>query len=360
MSMKMQARMPGAPTLRGSGVTAPIRITSSSLAGMKTVSKAMPTEHRLRGETRNHEPMARHVSWRAGGIAEHAYLPADLSDLQLFLAALPDSEPVIFVGLGSNLLVRDGGLRGTVVFTHRALREIRLEHASAERGEIYAEAGVASPKVARFAAIHGLAGAEFLAGIPGTLGGALAMNAGCYGGETWKIIARVNTLDRSGALHQRTPLHYRIAYRTVTRRCRQMPGAANSAADYVDKHNCDDEWFVSATIRLAQGDGKESRNKIRELLSMRIASQPLQQPNAGSVFRNPPGEYAARLIEACGLKGRIIGGAEISPKHANFIINRGGARAADIEALIDLAQDAVAHKFGIDLEREVRIIGERA
>jgi UDP-N-acetylmuramate dehydrogenase len=327
---------------------------------MKIVSKAMQSKCHLRGELRNDEPMAGHVSWRAGGIAEHAYLPADLADLQAFLATLPDSEPVIFVGLGSNLLVRDGGLRGTVVFTHRALREIRLEHISAGRGEIYVEAGVASPKVARFAAMHGLAGAEFLAGIPGTVGGALAMNAGCYGGETWKIVARVNTLDRSGVLQQRTPLHYRIAYRTVTRRCRQMPGIAHAAAEHVDKREFSEEWFVAATFRVTQGSRNNINNNIKELLSIRSAAQPLQQPNAGSVFRNPPGNYAARLIEACGLKGHVIGGAEISPRHANFIVNRGGARAAHIEALIDLAQAAVAQKFGIILEREVRIIGERA
>jgi UDP-N-acetylmuramate dehydrogenase len=139
-----------------------------------------------------------------------------------------------------------------------------------------------------------------------------------------------------------------------------MPGIAHVGADRADKNACSEEWFVSATLRLAQGDGNVSRNEIRELLSMRIASQPLQQPNAGSVFRNPPDGYAARLIEACGLKGQVIGGAEISPKHANFIVNRGSARAEHIEALIDIAQDAVAQKFGIILQREVRIIGERA
>ena len=317
----------------------------------------MQTESRLRGEMRFKEPMARHVSWRAGGIADRAYLPADLADLQAFLGALPDSEPVHFVGLGSNLLVRDGGLRGTVVFTHRALREIRLERESAEHGEIYAEAGVASPRVARFAAMHGLAGAEFLAGVPGTVGGALAMNAGCYGGETWEFVVGVNTVDRSGALHQFTPQHYRIGYRSVAKRCRQIPTVA--PADIVDKHGGSEEWFVAAIFRVGRGDRNKSLIKIRELISKRIASQPLQQPNAGSVFRNPPDDHAARLIEACGLKGHAIGGAGISRRHANFIVNLGGARAADIEALIDLAQHTVAQEFGIVLEREVRIIGER-
>lgn len=296
----------------------------------------------LRGEWREREPMARHVSWRAGGAVDRAYVPADLGDLGEFLSALPATEPVYFVGLGSNLLVRDGGLRGTVVFTHGVLKQIRLgDHG---RGEVYAEAGVASPKVARFAALHDLTGAEFLAGIPGTVGGALAMNAGCYGGETWNIVAEVTTIDRAGRLRRRTPADYEIGYRRVSLQAGEVQAS--------------EEWFVSALVRLQPGDGKKSRNIINELLSTRIASQPLSQPNAGSVFRNPPGEYAARLIEACGLKGHVIGGAMISPKHANFIVNCGGACAADIEALIDLAQAAVKQKFGVELEREVQIIGE--
>jgi UDP-N-acetylmuramate dehydrogenase len=296
----------------------------------------------LRGELKRREPMARHVSWRAGGAAERAYLPADLGDLAAFLRTLPGTEPVHFVGLGSNLLVRDGGLRGTVVLTHRALREIRIER---DGGALYAEVGVASPKVARYAATHGLAGAEFLAGIPGTLGGALAMNAGCFGGETWNVVANVTTIDRGGALRQRTRDDYEIGYRHVSLK-------ANG-----ERRNAD-EWFVAAHLRLSAGDRKESLNKIKELLMKRLSTQPLDEPNAGSVFRNPKGDHAARLIEASGLKGRAIGGARISAKHANFIVNPGGARAADIEALIELAERSVKEKFGITLEREVRIVGD--
>ena len=295
------------------------------------------------GELRKREPMARHVSWRAGGAAEAAYFPLDLADLSRFIRALPASEQVHVVGLGSNLLVRDGGLRGTVIFTHRSLRALRLApRGSGESGEIYAEAGVASPKVARFAALHELAGAEFLAGIPGTVGGALAMNAGCFGAETWEIVAIVTTLDRAGAMRERTREDYEIDYRHVR---------LNSEA-------ASEEWFVAATFRLKRGSGKESRSKIADLLKRRIATQPLADPNAGSVFRNPKGDYAARMIEACGLKGHAIGGAAISDKHANFIVNRGSARAADIEALIVLAEGRVKEKFGIVLEREVRIVGE--
>ena len=299
--------------------------------------------------------MARHVSWRAGGKVERAYLPVDLDDLGAFLATLPADEPVHFVGLGSNLLVRDAGLRGTAVFTHWALREFALTERD-EGGEITVQAGVPSPKVARYAAVHDLVGAEFLAGIPGTVGGALAMNAGCYGGETWELVRSVTTIDHAGTLRERTPAHYSIGYRTVRLRCQQIASVAPASA--MQRRTGIEEWFVSAVFGLARGDGKRSRQQVKELLEKRLAAQPLGEPNAGSVFRNPPGAYAARLIEDCGLKGRRIGGAIISPKHANFIVNTGGARAADIEALIALAQVSVKEKFGIELEREVRIVGE--
>ena len=311
---------------------------------------------RWRGELRTNEPMAQHVSWRAGGAVDRAYTPLDLVDVCAFLRSLRPDEPIYFVGLGSNLLVRDGGLRGTVIFTHRALRHIALRDSRGNGGELTVEAGVASPKVARFAAMHDLVGAEFLAGIPGTMGGALAMNAGCYGSETWDVVRRVRTVDRAGNLHERTPGHFRIAYRTV--KSRYQPLAVPRAAGASRRADAPNEWFVDAVLVLARGDGAESRRKVKELLARRIATQPLGQPNAGSVFRNPPGTYAARLIEDCGLKGHAIGGAVISPKHANFIVNTGTARAADIEALIELAERSVKQKFDVELEREVRIVGE--
>jgi UDP-N-acetylmuramate dehydrogenase len=309
----------------------------------------------LRGELRRREPMAGHVSWRAGGTAEAAYFPADLDDLVHFLRSVPAGEPLYLTGLGSNLLVRDGGLRGTVIFTHRALRDIRLDHLGALGGGVYAEAGVACPKVARYAAMNDLVGAEFLAGIPGTVGGALAMNAGCYGGETWDIVAHVLTVDRAGRTRARTREDYEIDYRHV--RLKGEGGGRNDQ-DEDDQGDHSEEWFVATSFRLKRGSGAESRRKITELLKQRIATQPLGEPNAGSVFRNPKGAYAARLIEDCGLKGRAIGNAMISDKHANFIVNRGGARAADIEALILLAEHSVREKFGIVLEREVRIVGD--
>ena len=296
----------------------------------------------LRGELRRDEPMRRHTSWRAGGTADRAFLPADLDDLCVFLRGLPDTEPVFFVGLGSNLLVRDGGIRGTVVFTHPSLRRFFLDE-GAGAAEIYAEAGVACPKVSRFAAVHNLEGAEFLSGIPGTVGGALAMNAGCYGGETWDVVDHVATINRAGKMTVRSRDEYDIGYRHC---------APKTLAE---------EWFAAAWFRLKPGDGNTSRAVMKDLLSRRIATQPLQLPNAGSVFRNPPKHHAAHLIETCGLKGFERGGARVSEKHANFIVNpKGVASAADIEWLIRHIQRIVYQMKGVYLSTEVRIVGEEA
>ncbi|MBM3345596.1 MAG: UDP-N-acetylmuramate dehydrogenase [Betaproteobacteria bacterium] len=296
----------------------------------------------LRGVLREHESMARHVSWRAGGAAWRVYAPADLADLQAFLASLAADEPLCFVGLGSNLLVRDGGFRGTMVLMHHTRGEMRLEG-----GVLYAEAGLAAPKVARYAATRGLEGAEFLAGVPGTVGGALAMNAGCYGSETWDHVLRVQTIARDGTLRERARSEYDIGYR----HCARKPVAGDTA----------EEWFVGAWFRFRAGDASRARQTIKELLAKRIAAQPLELPNAGSVFRNPPGDHAARLVDACGLKGHAVGGAQISRKHANFIVNPlRTATAADIEALIAHAQAAVKARFGIELVPEVRVVGEPA
>lgn len=308
----------------------------------------------LAGELRLNEPMHKRTSWRTGGVARRAYFPSDLLDLARFVRTIPGDEPVYIVGLGSNLLVRDGGLLGTVLFTHGALAQIRIEDSGTAAQLVYAEAGVASPKVARFAANHALSGAEFLAGIPGTVGGALAMNAGCYGSETWEIVHSVLCLRQDGELVRRVPGEFEVNYRYVMPRSR----AATDPEEKIPSR--DREWFAAAWFRLSPGDSKRSRRTIKELLERRIATQPLDQPNAGSVFRNPPGDYAARLIESCGLKGFAIGGAMVSPKHANFIINTGTATATDIESLIDKVQTMVWERCGVGLEREVRIIGERA
>jgi len=299
----------------------------------------------LRGEMRINEPMSKHTSWRAGGAAARFYKPADIDDLAVFVQGLPDDEPVIFVGLGSNLLVRDDGFHGTVVALHGKLKDLTMVKQNASDSLIYASAGVACAKVARFTALHDFTGAEFLAGIPGTMGGALAMNAGCYGAETWDIVEQVQVMDRQGQLHVRQPNNYDIGYRHV---------AAKGIGDNAKK----EEWFVGGWLRLKRGNHETSMQNIKELLVKRINSQPLNLPNSGSVFRNPPGQYAARLIESCGLKGFSVGGAMVSPKHANFITNTGGATAADIESVIQTVQGIVKNKKGIVLIQEVRIIGD--
>jgi UDP-N-acetylmuramate dehydrogenase len=302
--------------------------------GKVQVMMAAASESGLRGELMYAEPMSAHTSWRVGGPADRCYRPADLEDLKLFLASLPEDEPLLWVGLGSNLLVRDGGIRGTVILPFGGLDTLELS----DHGRLRAGAGVACAKVARFAARAGLTGAEFLAGIPGTMGGALAMNAGAFGGETWSLVAGVETLDHRGMLHQRSVGDYQIAYRSVI-------GAA-------------DEWFVSVELQLQSCDVEVAQSRIRSLLERRSATQPTQQPSCGSVFRNPPDDFAARLIESCGLKGEQIGDARVSEKHANFVVNLGQARAADIEGLIRYVQERVQQKHGVRLKAEVRIVGE--
>jgi UDP-N-acetylmuramate dehydrogenase len=315
---------------------------------------------RFAGELWLDEPMHRHTTWRTGGPVQRAYFPSDLQDLARFLRSLPPTEAVQFVGLGSNLLVRDGGVRGTIVFTHGALKQVELSQADGGL-LVYAQAGVAAPKVSRFAATHGLRGAEFLTGIPGTVGGALAMNAGCYGSETWDVVHMVLTLTRAGEIKRRMPVEFEVSYRHVALRAGERleaRGEREPLTPHASLLTSSIEFFAAAWFRLAPGDGEESRRVIRDLLQRRIASQPLGEPNAGSVFRNPPGDYAARLIESCGLKGFAIGGAAVSRKHSNFIVNTGTATSADIEALIEHVQATVKARCGVLLEREVRIIGE--
>jgi len=301
----------------------------------------------LRGELRQHESMKRHVSWRAGGHAACFYQPADLEDLALFLRHWPKDEPVVMIGLGSNLLVRDGGLPGVVIALHAKLNDLSLIEQNESSGLIYAGAGIPCAKLARFAASHNLTGAEFLAGIPGTVGGALAMNAGCYGSETWDRVERVTTIDRSGIVRERTPENYQVGYRHV-----ELQGTPSSDDTL-------DAWFTGGWFRLRPGKMESSRQAVRTLLTARIKTQPLGFPSAGSVFRNPPGDHAARLIEQCGLKGFRIGDAMVSTLHANFIVNCGHATASEIEAVIDTIQNTVYRTIGIRLITEVRIIGQR-
>ena len=281
------------------------------------------------------EPMSRHTSWRVGGPADLFIRPGDLGELREFLASLPLDMPLTWVGLGSNLLIRDGGIRGAVICTSGMPRELeRLDDT-----RVRASAGMPCATVARRCARWKLGPAAFFAGIPGTVGGALAMNAGAFGSETWDHIESVQTIDRSGALRERPRSDFAVAYRRVR-------GAAG-------------EWFLAATLALESGREGEAAI-MKALLDKRSVSQPLGPPSAGSVFRNPTGDFAGRLIEQAGLKGMRKGGAIISDKHANFILNTGEATALDIERLIEMTRATVQRKFGIDLEPEVRILGEPA
>jgi UDP-N-acetylmuramate dehydrogenase len=282
---------------------------------------------------RRDEPLSRHTSWHVGGPAEVFFNPRDREDLAAFLRAAPADVPIQWIGLGSNLLVRDGGLRGIVISTHGTLDALERLSETVVRGE----AGVACARIARQCVKWGLGPAEFFAGIPGTLGGALAMNAGAFGGETWAHVRALETIDRRGRTRRREPSEYRVAYREVI-----APAP--------------DEWFISAELTFERRPGAHA-GEVQKLLEQRKASQPIGEWSCGSVFTNPPGDHAARLIEAAGLKGFRIGDASVSHKHANFIINHGQASANELEHLIGHVRDTVARVHGVALHPEVRIVG---
>ncbi len=291
-------------------------------------------QQQIRGQLLHHEPMARHCSWRTGGIADLYFEPADKQDLSLFLSQTKKDVEINWVGLGSNLLVREGGVRGIVIGPLNRLNKIKLM----DQDKVYVECGVTCAKLARFCLQHNLGGADFLAGIPGTVGGALAMNAGAWGSETWQFVESVEMMNRRGELVFRGADEFEVAYRSVIRR--------------------PDEWFSAGIFKFPLISEQDQSN-IKALLEQRNNSQPIGQPSCGSVFKNPPGDHAARLIEACGLKGHCLGGACVSDKHANFIINANQATASDIEDLIELVQQRVKKQFGVELSTEVKIIGDR-
>jgi UDP-N-acetylmuramate dehydrogenase len=292
--------------------------------------------HLLNGKLLQDVSLADYNAWRVGGSADLLYIPSNISDLAQFIKTLPSDLPLCWLGLGSNVLIRDGGIEGAVIVTQGGLTQLT----QTDSYHIRAEAGVSCAQLARFSARLGLEGLEFMAGIPGTVGGALAMNAGCYGGETWRQVVRVETINRQGHIYLHDASDYEVGYRHV-----KKP---------------EDEWFLAGHFLLKSGEKTRSLSEIRVLLEKRNASQPTGLPNCGSVFRNPSGDYAARLIETCHLKGYKIGNAIISEKHANFIINEGTASASDIEALIEHIGNTVYKQHGVRLVPEVCIIGNRA
>jgi UDP-N-acetylmuramate dehydrogenase len=308
--------------------------------GSRASAAALPIPATYAARVRLDEPMAAHCSWHAGGAAQAFFNPRDVDELAGLLRALPLSVPVYWVGLGTNLLVRDGGIRGVVIATAGAFTRIERRSAST----IYCEASVPCARIARNCANWSLPQAEFFAGIPGSLGGALAMNAGAFGDETWRHVLSVETIDRAGQRRRRGPADYQVGYRSVA--LRTAPA----------------EWFLSAELQFDPQAvaGGTTGATIAALMQRRRETQPLGTWSCGSVFKNPPGDHAGRLIESAGLKGTRVGDALVSEKHANFIINCGQARAADLEQLIRHVQATVQQRFGIALEPEVRIVGEQS
>ncbi|MEO8755363.1 MAG: UDP-N-acetylmuramate dehydrogenase [Casimicrobiaceae bacterium] len=295
---------------------------------------SLAIEARFAPQVLRDEPLSRHTSWHVGGPADVFFMPRDRDELIAFLRTLSPDVPLLWLGLGSNLLVRDGGVRGVVIATQDALTSLE------RRGDhgVYVEAGVPCARLARQSARWHLGPAAFFAGIPGTVGGALAMNAGAFGGETWPLVREVETISRDGTVRTRAASEYDTSYRSVT------PPAQG-------------EWFLAATLGLAP---HVDETGIRDLLERRRQTQPIGEWSCGSVFTNPPGDHAARLIEACGLKGLRIGGAVVSAKHANFILNEGEARASDIDTLIARVQGEVSRRQGVKLHPEVRVVGDAA
>jgi len=289
----------------------------------------------IRGQLREYEPLARYTSWRVGGSAKRFFKPADADDLSNFLHSTPENEELTWLGLGSNVLIRDGGIPGTVIFTLGCLNGMEL----LDKQIVRAEAGITCAKLAKFCAKNGLADSSFFAGIPGTVGGALMMNAGAFGGVTWQHVVAVETIDRHGKIRLRKPSDFEIFYREI-----KAPKG---------------EWFLAGHFEFELGDPAKLNEQIKQLLHKRSSSQPIGVLSCGSVFRNPPADYAARLIDISGLKGTRLGGAWVSDKHANFILNDGEASAADIETLINLVADRVQELQDVRLTPEVHILGEK-
>lgn len=304
---------------------------------MNTASKRMIETVQfksVRGQVRLDEPMSAHTSWKVGGPARYFFEPVDEADIAQFLAELDPEMPVLWVGLGSNLLVRDGGYPGAVIAGHRGLRELNVTDSG-----VFAQSGVSCARLSRVASQRGLEGAEFFAGIPGTVGGALRMNAGAFGSETWQYVRQVRVIDRAGDISEESSDRFAVSYRDV--------GLA------------EDRWFIGATFIFPDRQGSDGSEVVRSLLEERGRRQPIGQASAGSVFKNPQGDFAARLIEAAGLKGLRLGGASVSTRHANFIVNDERARASDIEELIEKIQQVVFQHHEIRLETEIRIVGEK-
>ena len=286
----------------------------------------------VRGSLRANVPLSRFMWFRVGGPAEYLFEPADPDDLSRFLAALPGDMPVTAIGVGSNLLVRDGGIPGVVVRLGRSFSAIQRDGTRMRAG-----AGAMDVTVARTARDAGIAGLEFLSGIPGTIGGALRMNAGAYGREIGDVLVSADALDRSGRAHRLGPAELGFGYRE----CALPQG-----------------WiFTGAVLRGETGSSEGIAARMSEIAAARSQDQPIRERTGGSTFKNPPGTNAWTLIDRAGCRGLTRGGAQVSPLHCNFLINTGGATAADLEGLGEEVRDRVEAATGIRLEWEIRRLG---
>ena len=277
------------------------------------------------------ESLARHTSWKVGGAADIFFSPDTRSELSEFLGS--NDGGITWLGNGTNVLVRDGGIRGAVISTKKSFNRLDL----IDESTCKVEAGVSCFELAMFATKNNFGPAAFFSGIPGSIGGALTMNAGCFGGETWEFVTSIEAIDEKGEIHHLSPEIFSISYRSVS-----FPFPL---------------WFLSCEM-IFPDKGTTTMEELKRLRDSRIERQPLTENTCGSVFKNPDGNHAGDLIERSGLKGFRIGGCSVSEKHANFIVNDKEATAMDIETLINHIQNTVKDCFGIDLDTEVRIIGE--
>lgn len=278
------------------------------------------------------EPLSNYTSWKVGGPADILFTPKNRDDLSQFIKTSHD-KPITWLGNGTNVLVRDRGIRGVVISTRKSINKINMEGKNSCR----VETGASCMDLALFAEKNQLGPAAFFSGIPGSVGGALTMNAGSFGHETWEFVETVEVIDEAGVIHHLDPREFKLSYRSV-----EFPFPL---------------WFVSCLMQFPES-GTTTKSELKAMRDQRIKTQPLNEDTCGSVFKNPKPDHAGDLIERAGLKGYRIGGCSISIKHANFIINEGGAISADIEELIKHVQNIVKAKFDVDLETEVRIIGE--
>ena len=298
--------------------------------------------HSIRSKLLHNHQLLAYTSWKIGGAAEYFYHPSDLEDLVDLLKTI-NSEKIktTILGGGSNVLIRDGGISGLVIHLANTLNHIVITDNITNNKTIDAGAGVSLGKLMKRCLDLGMAEAAFMAGIPGTLGGALRMNAGAHGNCIWNHTKTVTTINQTGEVKVRHATEFRSGYRKVS-------GLQEG------------EWLLAASLEFTAGDKNTAWATARKYLQQRRQSQPIGLPNCGSVFCNPEGDYAARLIELSGFKGKTLGGAQVSAKHANFILNINNASSNDVENLMEEIIERVRINFGITLHPEVHILGKPA